>query len=1130
VSKANMTDILGASPKPVPPEPLRFTNAAGLSLELNADGGVRRIGFGGIAVNLFMGNGMEPSPANLWLRLHRGAKVEAVPLLGPRSPLRGQISAESFAASGEWHGVHIELRLALAEDRPAWCWQVRLGNRSQEKLRADLIFGQDLALASHGAVRLNEYYVSHYVDLSGWKHARCGWVVAARQNLAQDGRHPWTVVGSLRRGVSFATDGLQLHGLAQRLGGLPSGVSNGLPGQRLQHEHAIAAVQDEVVALAPGARWAGGFFVALRADHPLATSAEDLSAVDAALSWATSLELPPSNPAREDEPGGGTLFATAPMLGCRDLDEAELLRLFGAERRHEERDGGELISFFCGENAHVVLRAKEVRTQRPHGQLLRTGQARVPEESSLTSTVWMSGVFHSMVTQGHVSINRFLSTQHSWLGLFRSHGLRLFVHVDGCWQLLGVPSAFEMRPDSCRWIYRHARGVIEVVSAAEAGRNALSLRARVLDGPGVAWLSTLHLALGGDDGNSSTPVAWRVQGKEIFVGVPEGSDLHARFPGGSFAVVLLEDAARLVARGDERLFTDGRPRGLPFLCVESEASSSFGLELSGRLVPVVPSAPSPIPLPALRAPGDFGAAREVRRLAEMLPWLLHNALVHYLSPRGLEQYSGGGWGTRDVCQGPLEMLLALDCPEAARDLVLRVFAAQNADGDWPQWFQFIERERDLRASDSHGDIVFWPLLALARTVLGTGDGSLFDAQVPFHGRPGASEAPATLLQHMERALHVIARRRVAGTALAAYGHGDWNDSLQPADPSTRERLCSAWTVTLHHQTLAALAKALRFAGHPERAARLEAETLHIRHDFRTRLMADGVIAGYGVFSAGAVDELLLHPRDRQTGVRYSLLPMMHAILEGLCTPEEAAAHLEIMREHLWGPDGARLFDRPLPYRGGPERLFQRAESSAFFGREIGIMYTHAHLRYAQMQAHVGDARGLLRSLALAHPVQLRERLPQASLRQANCYFSSSDAAFRDRYQAQENYAQVAAGTVLLDGGWRVYSSGPGIMLSLLVTGLLGVRREGDALVIDPVIAPELSGLRAELSVLGRRVQVEVQVDRHGYSPRLIALNGRPLAFTRLENPYRAGGAAIPLDAWTAHRRADAPDVLRVELG
>src|SRR5260370_15240339 len=299
---ANMADIL------------RLSNAAGLGLELNRDGGVRGIRFGGLAVNLFMGNGMEPSPANVWLRLHRGAKIEAVPLRGPQSPLRRHASAEGFQASGDWQGVQIELRLVLAEDQPAWCWQVRLGNRSREELRADLIFGQDLALSSYGAVRRNEYYVSHYIDLSGWEHARCGWAVAARQNLAQAGRHPWAVVGSLRRGVSFATDGLQLHGLAQRMGGLPIGISNGLPGQRLQHEHAIAAIQDEAVSLAPGARWSGGFSVGLQADHPLAASANDLSAVDAALSWASSLEMPPSSPAGADEQPGGTLFATAPML------------------------------------------------------------------------------------------------------------------------------------------------------------------------------------------------------------------------------------------------------------------------------------------------------------------------------------------------------------------------------------------------------------------------------------------------------------------------------------------------------------------------------------------------------------------------------------------------------------------------------------------------------------------------------------------------------------------------------------------------------------------------------------------------------------------------------------------------
>ena len=39
------------------------------------------------------------------------------------------------------------------------------------------------------------------------------------------------------------------------------------------------------------------------------------------------------------------------------------------------------------------------------------------------------------------------------------------------------------------------------------------------------------------------------------------------------------------------------------------------------------------------------------------PWLVHDAMIHLTAPHGLEQYSVAAWGTRDVCQGPLEFLL-----------------------------------------------------------------------------------------------------------------------------------------------------------------------------------------------------------------------------------------------------------------------------------------------------------------------------------------------------------------------------------------------------------------------------------------------------------------------------------------
>ncbi|HEX7487330.1 MAG TPA: hypothetical protein VF341_00360, partial [Anaeromyxobacteraceae bacterium] len=143
--------------------PRRLANAAGLSLELNRDGGVRRIQFRDDVVNLFMGNGMEPGPTNVWLRLRRGPRVVAVPLLGPQSPLRASASRgrDGFQSRGEWQGLGIALRLVLAEHEATWCWQVRLENRSSRKRTVDLLYGQDLALASLGAVRLNEHYVSH---------------------------------------------------------------------------------------------------------------------------------------------------------------------------------------------------------------------------------------------------------------------------------------------------------------------------------------------------------------------------------------------------------------------------------------------------------------------------------------------------------------------------------------------------------------------------------------------------------------------------------------------------------------------------------------------------------------------------------------------------------------------------------------------------------------------------------------------------------------------------------------------------------------------------------------------------------------------------------------------------------
>ena len=81
-------------------------------------------------------------------------------------------------------------------------------------------------------------------------------------------------------------------------------------------------------------------------------------------------------------------------------------------------------------------------------------------------------------------------------------------------------------------------------------------------------------------------------------------------------------------------------------------------------------------------------------------------------------------------------------------------------------------------------------------------------------------------------------RVIPGTALAAYGHGDWNDSLQPADPAMRERMCSAWTVTLHFQALVSLASVLRAIGRTQEADRFLSSAEAIRQDFQRLLVVE----------------------------------------------------------------------------------------------------------------------------------------------------------------------------------------------------------------------------------------------------------------------------------------------------
>ena len=128
--------------------------------------------------------------------------------------------------------------------------------------------------------------------------------------------------------------------------------------------------------------------------------------------------------------------------------------------------------------------------------------------------------------------------------------------------------------------------------------------------------------------------------------------------------------------GDELLYADGRSRGGAYVAMRTRATGELCFAAVGSMTD--PEAAERLAAkyargvddPAMLAPATrywqkvtrglriTGRGPEVAALDDLFPWLAHNAMVHLSVPHGLEQYTGAAWGTRDVCQGPVEFLLA----------------------------------------------------------------------------------------------------------------------------------------------------------------------------------------------------------------------------------------------------------------------------------------------------------------------------------------------------------------------------------------------------------------------------------------------------------------------------------------
>ncbi|MFH1259537.1 MAG: cellobiose phosphorylase [Elusimicrobiota bacterium] len=1103
-------------------------NDVGLKFDFLENGAVFSLMRGETIINQVLGSPLEGALNNLYLRVFSGDKITAFSLLGPKS------TSDFFHTENAvlWKGVREDLeyscRLRLDQKTTLWFWTVSVKNLSPKSKKIDTIFTQDLGIALMFGVRINEAYTSQYIDHTVFKDKKFGYQICSRQNQAQGREYPWIMHGCLDQAVGYLTDGFQFFGLDYKASNQPEALKNKtLPNKVYQYEFAFPTLQSKAIVLAPRKETTITFFALYEPNHPPASQPGDARKIKKAAEIYRKLDkmidLAQYHPVKKNR----SLFDTAPLFAGKDLNAADLDHYFGKTRRHAEKN----LSFFYGKNSYVSLQAKELVVERPHGHIIRSGKDLQNNENLMSLTSWVYGIFSSQVTIGNTSFNKLLSASRSHLNVLKSSGQRIFIKEKNGYQLFGLPSAFEMGLNYCRWIYKGSNGVVAVKVWASMQDPACFLELEVLSGKKKEFLISHNVVLGNNELETTGRVVIdRARGRVELIPAPK-EFLTNHYPETKFFIVSNDRAKIESIAGDRLLFHDGQERKTPFVVIKTKAVKKFSLAFTGNILNAKQaevlaekySRQTEEFSQAEKASADFWAVlgqravlsspkpeEGISKLNDIYWWYLHNALVHFTTPHGLEQCSGAAYGLRDVCQGPAELFYATRNLPVLRELLKLVFSHQyRQTGDWPQWFMF-DRYQTVQASDSHGDIIIWPLKAVCEYLELTNDFSILEERVVYTDARTKlfTKESYSIFSHLKKEIAGIRKNCLPGTSLISYGHGDWEDTLQPAESSMRQRMVSTWTVELVYQTLKRFQQVCARAGKKAMAEEMKNFTEAIRRDFNRYLIKNKVVAGLAYFRKKKI-EYLLHPLDKKTGVKYRLLPMTRGMISGLFTKEQAEQHLKLIEKNLKFPDGAHLMNKPIPYRGGVEKYFKRAETAANFGREIGMQYVHAHIRYLEALAKMGKAEVLYQGLLEINPITIDKVVPNALTRQSNAYFSSSDADFKDRYEAMAKFSQIKKLQVGIKGGWRIYSSGPGIYIYQLLASFLGLRELFDDILLDPVLPRKLHGLIFDFEYFGRQTRFQYFIKQNVYSPYSVSVNGTKVENLRYEeNPYRRGGALI----------------------